>query len=68
MKMPEKKEITIVSRGERTFAMPFSLEEIEAILLAYLSLNYNFAGWSIDLAWENDGSLTVNGHQDIKEG
>lgn len=65
---PVKKEIVIQSRGERIFALHFTTAEVEAILKFWLEQSYNFDKWDLDLAWENDGSLTVNGHQDIKEG
>lgn len=66
----EKKEIKIKMQGERHFSVTFTMAEVEDIFRNYFLANYHteIGSMDIDVAWENNGDLTINGHQDIKEG
>jgi hypothetical protein len=65
-----KKPIIVKIRGERTFELRFTGDEVAYIFKDYFVKHYHSAeteGMTLDFAWENDGGITVTGHADIKE-
>jgi hypothetical protein len=64
------KVIKIQARGERTFSLTFTSREVQDIFDEWFIRNFHaqIGNMNIQTDYENDGSMTVSGHEEIKEG
>lgn len=65
----KRKEIKKQVRGECTFALTFTSAEVEAIFHDWFIRHHSqFIGnMALEVVWENNGGVTMNGHEEIKE-
>jgi len=65
----EQKTLQIYVKGERTFNMTFFPKELETLVLEHFSKNFPeiVNKFTIEFEHENDGSITIQGWQEIKE-